>query len=206
MTPKKLDPFQVAGYFCGLPGIPRGPKWFVKDIPPLPGDNSQQEQDLNLLIAPILALKALGSSKELTEKLKAVQDAAEAVQNHPILRKKYRNQYKSTFDELSADIQSLMEISRKAENFLRVKGWKYDSAEKTVTQAVCRNRPKKFFNEVVWAIYSTRYSSEGNSRPVRRKISRELSNYFFKPGTPELSVMAGAPIHLAIYNRDRGRK
>jgi hypothetical protein len=204
VTPKKLDPFQVAGYFCGLPGRPRGPKWFVKNIPLLPEGKSKQERDLNLLIAPIQVLKVFGYSKELMEKNKVVHQAADMVQELP-MRSKRREQFKLPLDELSEYIQHLLEISRKAEKFLLERGWKFDPEKGTLRQARCSNRPKDFFAEVAWAIYAARYSNVGNTRSVRRKISRELTDYFFKPGTPELSVGAGALSTSQFITENGGR-
>jgi hypothetical protein len=196
MAGGRIDPQQVAFFFGAYPNV----NWIAEGIPLLPGSGSPQERDLNILIAPIEVLKVYGSSVELILKLKAVQQATIVNRDLPMYDGN-RARIASCFDELAGHILRLAKVARNAETLLANRGWKFDPEKKKVLRKGRGHRGKDFFSEIVWAFYAARYSDKGNTAYVRRKISRELANYFYESDTSELSANAGAPIYGAIRNR-----
>ena len=201
MAGGRIDPQQVAFFFGAYPNV----NWIAEGIPLLPGNGSPHERDLNALIAPIEVLKVYGSSVELIRKFKAVQQAAIVNRDLPMYDGN-RARIASCIEELAEHLRRLATVAYDAETFLSDMGWKFDPEKKKVRQKGRRHRGKDFFSEIVWAFYAARYSDKGNTAYVRRKISRELANYFYESDTSELSANAGAPIYAAIRNRLKNGK
>jgi len=191
--------FQAALFFGAIPGV----EWIAKGIPLLPGDGSPHERDLNDLIAPVEVLKVYGSSEELMRKLEAVQQAANVSRDLPMDDGK-RARIASCFNELAEHIGWLAKVARDAETLLSDKGWKFDPVKGKVPgrgkfrRKVKGQRGSDFLGEVAWAIFVAKYWDKGNTPPVRRKISQELSPYFERS---KLSPLSGTPIYWAIRNR-----
>ena len=175
------------------------------DIPIPPGVGNTEELDLNTLIAPIEVLRVFGSSKELKRKYGVLKEAATINRDTPGADNRRRLAVLLT--KLGADMRQLAEVTHEAETLLREMGWTFDHSTGKVRRKGKGHRGKDFFSEIVWAFYATRYSDKGNTAFVRRKISRVLGEYFYEESDESArSSAAGAPIYLAIYNRERNSK
>jgi hypothetical protein len=162
---------------------------------------------LQNLLAPIAVLQTLGSAESFQEKIKALRVAGNVNRDccrgdFPIRSDEQRERMADELKQFEERLEQRRQATMAAENALRKMGWRYNTEARKATKGK-GHRGRDLIAECAWAIYTARYKDKGNTFDTRRRISRALAPYF---EASELSPRAGAPIYMAIYNRERSPK